>query len=183
MIASDKRKRLITYTVLGVGVCVGIGLLLAAQGLVDRKLEAKVYGYPHRTLEYLGKAQVRFQRSDRDEDGLRDFAGSLQELGDGRCITEDLASGDVGRYHYFVVPPVVSHGWAFRADPAEVTTSALFYYMDQTFQVRAQAGRPASASSLVFYDPLDGLTGTYPLPKSTTQPENLHAMPEPSRTP
>jgi len=175
-----QRKRIQAFTVLGVGICVALGALFAAQGLVDKKIEVRIYTKPHRTLEFLGKAQIRFFRSDRDEDGVKDFATSLRELGDGRCITEELASGEVGLYRYAVVEPPVPHGWAFRAEPAEVTTSALFFYMDQTFQVRAERGKPATSTSLVFYDPHEGLTGAFPLPASFRDDV---PMPTPTRQP
>lgn len=176
---SLQRKRIQAFTVLGVGICVAMGALFAAQGLVDRKIEVRVYNKPHRTLELLGKAQIRFLRYDRDEDGVKDFAASLQELTEGRCITAELGSGEVGGYRYAVVAPA-GPGWAFKAEPAAVTTSALFYYMDQTFQVRAERGRPATPTSLVFYDPHDGLTGVFPLPES--QRDEV-PMPTPTREP
>jgi hypothetical protein len=175
-----QRKRIQAFTVLGVGICVALGALFAAQGLVDQKIEVRIYKKPHRTLEFLGKAQIRFFRSDRDEDGIRDFATSLKELTEGRCITEELGRGQVGGYNYSTVSPPGGHGWAFRAEPAQVTTSALFYYMDQTFQVRAERGRPATPSSLVFYDPHEGLTGAFPLPAS--QRDDV-PMPTPTRQP
>lgn len=180
MSRSIQRKRIQAFTILGVGICVAMGALFAAQGLVDKKIEVRIYNKPHRTLEYLGKAQIRFFRSDRDEDGVKDFAKSLQELTDGRCITAELGSGHVGGYNYAVVPPVAPHGWAFKAEPAEVTTAALFYYMDQTFQVRAERGKPATPSSLVFYDPHEGLTGAFPLPASMRDDV---PMPTPTRQP
>lgn len=180
MARSLQRKRIQAFTVLGVGICVAMGLLFAAQGLVDRKIEVRIYTKPHRTLEFLGKAQIRFLRSDRDRDGLKDYAKSLRELADGNCITEELASGEVGSYRYRVVEPPRGQGWAFRAEPAQVTTAALFFYMDQTFQVRAEQGRPASPSSLVFYDPHDGLTGAFPLPESFRDDV---PMPTPTRQP
>tara|TARA_R110002072_G_scaffold132928_1_gene273277 strand:- start:313 stop:843 length:531 start_codon:yes stop_codon:yes gene_type:complete len=175
-----QRKRIQAFTVLGVGICVAMGALFAAQGLVDRKIEVRIYKKPHRTLEFLGKAQIRFFRFDRDEDGVKDFAASLKELNEGRCITEELASGEVGDYRYSVVEPTVPHGWAFRAEPAQVTTAALFYFMDQTFQVRAERGQPATPTSLVFYDPHDGLTGAFPLPESLRDDV---PMPTPTRQP
>lgn len=181
-VAISQRKRIQAFTVLGIGICVALSLLFGAQEFVDRKIEVAIYTKPHRTLEYLGKAQTRFYRGDRDEDGTLDFATSLEELGEGRCITEDLATGNVGGYHYRVVEPPVAQGWAFRAEPAQITTAALFFYMDQTFQVRAERGHPAAPTSRVFYNPHDGLTGLYPLPASQSD-ERPMPSPDPTRQP
>lgn len=146
---------------LGVGLCVAMTLLWAVESFVDRKREVTLYAHPHKTLELLGAAQVRFLRQDRDQDGARDFAASLQELEEAGCITPRLAAGEVGNYRYELLP--LSGGYAFSAVPvAPVGTQTLYYYMDQTFQVRAEQGRPAGPESVVYYDPHEGLTGAYP---------------------
>lgn len=147
-------------------------LLFAVESFVDRKREVSLYAHPHKTLQLLGGAQVRFLRQDRDGDGVKDYAASLQELEAAGCITPALGAGEVGKYRYEL--QLLSGGYAFTASPvAPIGTETLYYYMDHTFLVRAEAGSPAGPTSLVFHDPHEGLTGAFPLPPPTIQSKVL----------
>lgn len=137
----------VTLMIVGMG-----GLLQVGSRSIDRS----VYSQPYRTLEALAKAQTRFRLRDLDENGKKDFAGSLQALGDAGCITQRLAGGEVGGYRYEVIQ-ADAMTWSMRASPVAVTSQTLFYFIDHSNTVRARVGAPADATCEVFWDPLRGM--------------------------
>jgi len=153
------RQRLYSLTALGVATLVAIVLLVTAQHMTMAKYKQTTYRYPYKTLLRIAEVQARFARLDIDEDGKHDFAGSLAQLAEHGLITDELGAGVVRGYRYRI-ERADERSWAGSATPAEVTTGAIFYWIDQSQLVRAELGRPAGHESRIYYDPLQGFTGS-----------------------
>jgi competence protein ComGC len=165
-----ERQRIYSITVLVIVGVVAMVLLMTAKHLTMAKYRITTYSHPHKVLLSLAEVQVRFFRGDSDQDGRRDFATSLEELSLAGMITDELATGEVEGYRYRIVPPPPI-GWGMTAEPVEVTSSSIFYYIDHTQVIRARLGRTADATSRVYYDPLQGYTGALGLHQANTPHE------------
>jgi hypothetical protein len=144
----DGRKRL--YSLVGLGLVSLVGLVamstLLARG--QQALDEKVYRYPHKTLHHLSKAERRYFK----RNNTMRYAATLEDLGDASVITKRLASGSLGDYQYAVVHADAER-WAIEATPAAITSTSLFYYVDQSGLVRANAGSKATPESDVYWSP------------------------------
>lgn len=153
------RQRLYSLTALGVATLVAVVLLVMAQHMTMAKYKHSTYRYPYKTLLRLAEVQARYARLDIDGNGKGDFAGSLELLAQHGLITDELAAGEAKGYRYRI-EFADERSWAGSATPAEVSTSAVFYWIDDSHLIRAELGRPASEASPVYYDPLEGFTGS-----------------------
>jgi hypothetical protein len=133
---------------LGLLCLVGLVAMSSLLARGQQALDEKVYRYPHKTLYHLSKAERRFRRTA----GGGRFAKSLDELGSAGMITKRLASGQLGEYNYAVIR-ADTDTWAIEASPAAVTTSSLFFYVDNTGFVRSNRGAKASEASDVYWSP------------------------------
>lgn len=120
----------------------------------QRRIDARVYSDPLRTLQRIGHAQNRFRMTRAA--GERRFAASLEELELAGLITRKLASGEVGGYRYRV-QDADSQRWTVSATPVEAPSTQLHYRMNELHAVRAERGRPATDQSPAYWDPLRGL--------------------------
>ncbi len=153
------RQRMYSLTALGVATLVAIVLLVTAQHMTMAKYKRTTYKYPYKTLLRLAEVQARFSRLDVDQNGRHDYAGSLELLAEHGLITDELNAGVVQGYRYRI-EHADERTWAGSASPAEVTTSSIFYWIDQSQLIRAEFGRPATKESRIYYDPLQGFTGS-----------------------
>ncbi|MGE0713313.1 MAG: hypothetical protein AB7N76_35625 [Planctomycetota bacterium] len=153
-----QRQRIYSFTALLVATMVALVLLQYGRSFTLAKYKKTVYRYPHRTLLRIAEVQVRFKRNDLDGNGREDYASSLDALAKADLITDELAHGVLEGYRYRI-ERADERTYKATAEPAEVTSQAIFYSVDQMQMIRAQRGRPTDDQSVVFYDPLSGFTG------------------------
>lgn len=148
----DWRKRI--YALVALGMMCIVGLVAMGSMLVRGQdaMNKNVYRFPIKTLEAISKAQARFHRNDLDGDGRHDYATSLGQLGDAGTITAKLAAGELGDYRYEVLH-AGEKAYAITATPAVVTSQSLFYFLDESWKVRGEVGKPATAESRVYWSP------------------------------
>ena len=124
-----------------------------------------LYRAPERPPQATGEEKGSRQRPDApSEEELweqlhEEELTSLEQLAELGLITDELGAGDVKGYRYRI-ERADERTWAGSATPAEVTTGAIFYWIDQSQLIRAELGRPASKDSRIYYDPLQGFTGS-----------------------
>lgn len=150
----DWRKRVYALVTLGLVCVVGLVAMGSMLARGQNAMIQGVYRFPVKTLEALSKAQTRFHRKDLDGDGRHDYATSLRQLGDAGTITAKLAAGELGDYRYRILN-ADERTYAITATPAQVTSQSLFYFLDESRQVRATLGEPATRASKVYWSPYD----------------------------
>lgn len=149
MSSDDKRnhrKRLYSLVTLALVCIVGLVAMSTLLARGQLALDEKVYRYPHKTLYHLFKAQRRFHRKKKH------YAKSLEEMGDADVVTKKLTGGLLGGYRYAVVSADAQE-WGIGATPVAVSSSSLFYYVDQSGIVRAKVGAAADGTSEVYWSP------------------------------
>lgn len=154
-----QRQRIYSLTALLVVTVVAIVILVLTRDMTLVRYQKKTYKEPYKVLLRLSEVQTRFFRGDHDEDGVRDYATSLDELGEAALITDRLRSGTVADYTY-AVTRADTRGFEIQATPiGEITSASIHYYVDETQLIRAARGEPATRTSTIYYDALDGFTG------------------------
>jgi prepilin-type N-terminal cleavage/methylation domain-containing protein len=100
------------------------------------------------TLRSIGSAQHIFQSSDREKDGINDYAVSLEELATVNLIDTQLGTGTKQGYAFSVLPGADSFYWEAVANPiAPGKSGDRYFHVDESGAIRFNTSGQANTGS------------------------------------